>query len=879
MTTETPMRTVLADGGVASVRTLHPTDAAEVLALHLRMTDDDRYLRFFGFGTAMLDKLTTRMSEDSGVRHVGVGCFLRGELVGVAHYEVLADPAVAEVAVVVDGAAQAHGVATALLENLVALARRRGVRQFVAEVLAENSKMLRVFADLGLPFRATWDGPEREVTLLLDPTEHYLDAVTRRDAVADSASLAHLFVPSSVAVIGAGRRAGSVGHSVLANLLDSGYPGVVRVVNPNAAEILGVPCSPSVEELPATPELAIICLPADAAAAAVDACGRRGVKAVVLISSGLTGTPAGPRVRQAARRYGMRLVGPNCLGVATTEPGHALNATFLRDRVPAGNVGLATQSGGVGITLTESLSHLGLGLSNLVSTGDKYDVSGNDLLLWWMGDVRTRIAVLYLESFGNPRKFSRLARMLARTKPVLAVRAGSGDAAQTAAMSHTAASATPAVTRDALYEQAGVIAVDTVVELVDVIAALSWQPLPNGRRVAILSNAGGAGVLAADACERSGLTLVHLSETTTERLRAVLPAQASVYNPVDTTAGIHSEQFGEALRLVLADEHVDAVIVVTVPTAVSDPGDAITGSLLATGKMVLAVRPGQQARVTSVMSGGGVAVTASYDDPASAAAVLGHLVAYTEWLRRPEDSVVLPSDINVDALSLLLRSRLGEGDGWMAPTDAAELLRLSGIAFVSTRYATDDDTAVAAFDQLGAPLVVKADATGLLHKSTGGGVALGVSDAAGVRAAMGTFRRRFGAAFRGVVLQPMLPPGRELLVGVRSDAVFGPLVVFGLGGVDTDLVADRCARLAPLTGTDADLLLDGLRASARLWSSGIDRAAIRDVLLRVSRLAELVPEIAELDLNPVVMTGTGCVAVDVRVRLEHREPVDPLHRT
>jgi succinyl-CoA synthetase alpha subunit/GNAT superfamily N-acetyltransferase len=455
-------RAVLADGNVALVRTLYPADAPDVLALHTRLTERDRYFRFFGPGPSTLDKIATRIAAESGSAHGAVGCFVRSALVGVANFELLPGSADAEIALVVDGDAQAHGVATLLLEYLVSIARHEGIRRFVAEVLAENSKMIRVFADLGLPFEASVSGPEREVTLLLDQTDTYLDAIGHRDLVADTASLGHLFRPSSVAVIGAGRRPGSVGHAVLMNLLDGGYTGKIQTVNPSAEQILGVRCAHSVSELPETPELAVICLPADAAVSAVEDCGRRGVSAVVVISSGLTGTDAGVRARDAVRRFGMRMVGPNCLGVATTEPGHTLNATFLRDPVPPGNVGIVTQSGGVGIAFAESLANLGLGISNFVSTGDKYDVSGNDMLLWWMGDTRTELAVLYLESFGNPRKFGRLARTLARSKPVLAVRAGSGEIAQAAAASHTAAAATPAVTRDALYEQAGVIAVDTV---------------------------------------------------------------------------------------------------------------------------------------------------------------------------------------------------------------------------------------------------------------------------------------------------------------------------------------------------------------------------------------------------------------------------------
>ncbi|HEY3472234.1 MAG TPA: GNAT family N-acetyltransferase, partial [Amycolatopsis sp.] len=612
MSVEAGSRALLSGGDVVLVRPLHPADTAEVLALHTRLDRRDTYFRFFGAPSG-LAKLAAEIAAEPGPGHYAVGCYLRGALVGVADYEVLDGSTDAEVALVVDAAVRTQGVATLLMEHLVSHARATGLKRFIAEVLAENAKVIHVFRDLGLRFDPGRGGPERDIVMDLEQDTAYLDAVLERDAAADAASLAHLLRPSSVAVIGAGRQPGSVGHAVLANLVTCGYRGPVEVVHPRARAILGVPCAPSVAELSRTPELAVVCLPAPAAAEAVEACGKRGVRAVVVISSGLTGTEAGDRVRAAVREYGLRLVGPNCLGVVSTDPACPVNVTFLGAPVRPGAVGVVTQSGSVGIALAESLGDLGLGLSTLVSTGDKYDVSGNDLLMWWAADPHTELAVLYLESFGNPRKFGRLARQLARTRPVLAVRSGSGDTAQRAAASHTAATATPAVTRDALFEQAGVIAVDTVAELVDVIAGLSWQLLPGGPRVAVVSNAGGAGVLAADACEREGLVMAELSGHTRERLAKALPAEAAVRNPVDTTAAVAPEVFAEALRAVLDDDGVDAVIAVTVPTACGDPGSSLAEVLPPEYKTVFAVRPGQRARVTPLVPGG---VTACYDDPA-----------------------------------------------------------------------------------------------------------------------------------------------------------------------------------------------------------------------------------------------------------------------
>jgi len=388
----------------------------------------------------------------------------------------------------------------------------------------------------------------------------------------------------------------------------------------------------------------------------------------------------------------------------------------------------------------------------------------------------------------------------------------------------------------------------------------------------VVSNAGGAGVLAADACEREGLVMADLSDDTRERLAKLLPAEAAVRNPVDTTAAVSAEVFADALRAVLADDGVDAVIAATVPTAVGDPGTSLATVLPPEYKTVFAVRPGQRARVAPLVPGTGV--TACYDDPAAAAAVLARLVRYEQWLNRPEAEDALNPLKDPDALRAFAAGR----EGWLSPADAVELLRLADIPMVETHYVEAGDSMDAAATDLGSPVVLKADADGLLHKTAGGGVLLNVHGADRIMEAFRTLRSRFGSALRGVTVQPMAEPGRELLVGVRSDPVFGPLVVFGLGGVDTDLIADRAARLAPLAGADADLLLDGLRSSKALWPSGLDRAAVRELLLKVSRLAELVPELAELDLNPVRVRSDGCVALDVRARFEPDVSADPFLR-
>ncbi|NUT92779.1 MAG: GNAT family N-acetyltransferase, partial [Saccharothrix sp.] len=618
-------RALLADGRVVVVRELGPADADALRALHRGLPLEDRYLRFFSASTRGLDEFVDRLTSPARPEHVVLGAFAGNDLVGAASY-VPVDGESAEVALVVSHGRQSHGVGTLLLEHLVSLAKRRGVRRFEADVLPVNSRMLRVFTDLGLVFKSTSDSDVVHVDLGLDTGDDYLEAVADRELSADVASLRSVLRPASVVVVGAGRSRESVGNAVLRNLRAGGFDGDLCAVNPHAREIEGVPCFRSVDDVPEPPDLAVVCVPAHAVPQVAEDCGRRGVKALVVITSGVDAEA----LMAAVRRHGMRLVGPNCVGVAGGEPGARVNATFVRDRVESGGIGVVTQSGGIAIAVLEALGRLGLAVSDLVSTGDKYDVSGNDLLLWWERDDHTRAVVLYLESFGNPRKFARLARRVARRKPVVALRAASSEAGQRAAASHTASTATPAVTRDALFRQAGVIAVDGVTELVEVLAALHATPLPAGRSVAVVSNAGGLGVLAADACVHNGLSLADLGPGTVEALRALLPGPASAHNPVDTTAVVDDETYARCLDLVAADPAVDAVIAVTVPTAVGDPKRGVHR----VPKPVLAVSTDQD-RPVRLVSGG----IACYAEPARAAAALAALAERGRWLRTDRDRV------------------------------------------------------------------------------------------------------------------------------------------------------------------------------------------------------------------------------------------------
>ncbi|MDX8147291.1 GNAT family N-acetyltransferase [Lentzea sp. BCCO 10_0061] len=848
---------LLTDGSVVTVRELGPGDVPALLALHHELPIEDQYLRFFSTSPRQLEDFVERMVSPAAPHHVVLGAYRDGRLLGAASYVVVRQTDFAEVALVVSHAEQVHGVGTLLLEHLASLARGRGVRRFTADVLTINGRMLRVFTSMGLVTSIVPDGEVIYVELVLEPGDHYLDVMSERESRADVASLTHVLRPGSIAVIGAGRSPDSVGHAVLRNLVEGGFTGDLYAVNPHAKSVAGVDCHGSVNDLPEAPELAVLCVPAKAVPAVAEECGRRGVRALVVISSGVDAE----ELLNAVRAHGMRLVGPNCLGVSTSSPGVRMNATFAAHSTLPGHIGLITQSGGIAIGVQEELRRLGLGLSTLVSTGDKLDISSNDLLMWWEHDQDTHIIALYLESFGNPRKFARIARRVAATKPVLAIRAATSEAGQRAAASHTASTATPSVTRDALFRQAGVIAVDSVPELTDAVMALSRQPLPNGRSVAVLSNAGGLGVLAADACVRQGLHMATLGEGTRKALAQLVPQTASLQNPVDTTAVVDEKTFARCLDIIGADPAVDSVITVTVPTALGDPTGGVHD---VDGKPVLAVRTGQTERLAGDVP--------CYAEPARAAAALARLVERADWLARPREFARL-NRIDLDAAKSIVA---GE-EGWLPPDEVMALLTTFGLPVLGGTLATTVEHAVAAQLAYDAPVALKAVADDLLHKSKGGGVELNVTDSGGVAEAFRAFQERFGDRLRGVFVQPMASGGRELLVGVVTDEKFGPLVVTGLGGVDTDLLDDRAAALAPLSTADADDLLHGFRTAGHVLA-GTDEDAVREVLLRVAELAGALPEIVELDINPLVLTDKGCVVVDARVRVAPARHTDPFLR-
>ena len=873
---------LLTDGTTIEIRPARPDDFDAVRDMHAKMSSENLYLRFFGMSRSAAEEEARRVCREPAPDHGALLAVLDGQVIGTGSYEVASDGSrSAEIAMAVADDMHGRGVGTLLLEHLVSLARGQGVRTFVAETLSENALMMQVFADAGLRARRALVGGVYEVSFPLPAGEgdmdfgSYGDAVAERERSADVASLRHVLTPASVAVIGASRRPGSVGRAILQNIVDYGFPGRVYAVNPSAAELDGVPSVPSATALPEQVDLAVIATPTAAVLGVAEDCGRRGVKALVVTTSGLD-RAARAELLGICRRHGMRLVGPTCFGVANTAI--SLDATFAARHPRPGMAGLALQSGGVGVVLLEHLSRLGIGISSFVSLGDKDDVSGNDMLLWWESDAATKLALLYLDSFGSPRKFARTARAVGRTMPILTVNVGRSPAGRRLAAIRAAA-AVPQLTRQALFEQAGMVATANFGELLDAAALLASQPVPGGRRVGVVSNTRGGGMLAADACGDVGLQVASLADDTQRALQDLLPADAAVAGPVDTTAAVSAGLFRRCLELVGADPGVDAVLALTATTATSDLVPEVRAARV---PVPIAAAVMDQIEGVRLLPGPGEDSPAvpAYAYPESAARALGHAARYGAWRATPPRSVPVLEGLGQDRARELVTSFLAQTPrgGWLPHEQTVELLGCYRVPVADSIAVTSEDGATAAAARFGGPVAVKADVPGLVRRSDARAVLLDLHDADEVGRGFRLLRDIFGDRLAGVVIQPMITGGVKVKISVLEERVFGPVVLFGLAGAAADVLADRAARLAPLTESDADDLIRSVRAAPLLLGrSGVpaaDLASLRGMLLRVSQLADDLPQVAELELSPVVARSDGALAVGAQVRIQATEPAD-----
>jgi acyl-CoA synthetase (NDP forming)/RimJ/RimL family protein N-acetyltransferase len=873
---------LLADGGTVHLRQIQPEDADRIVAMYGRLSPESIRYRYFAPKPSLTPAEVKWFTQLDHAEREALVAVLGDDIIAVGRYDRVPGTDTAEVAFVVDDAHHGRGLASVLLEHLAALAADRGIRRFEADVLPDNHRMVRIFVDSGYQASRSFDEDAVHLVFPIEPTEASLAVMQSREHKAEARSVGRLLTPRSVAVVGASRRPDSVGHTVLANLLASGFQGPVYPVNPQAEHVASVRAYPSVEAVPDDIDLAVIAVPANSVGDIVAQCARKRVRGLVVMSGGFAERgPAGREAERAlvttARGNGMRVIGPNCLGVINTAPDIRLNATLAPTLPRRGRAGFFSQSGALGVAILEAVRQRGLGLSTFVSAGNRADVSGNDLLQYWEDDADTDVVLLYLESFGNARKFARLARRIARRKPIVAVRSGGGELS--ARLGGAAVDSERAV--DALYRQAGVIRVDSLGQLFDVAALLTTQPLPAGRHVAVVGNSAALARLAADACAGHGLEIGPLSDATRARLSTLLPSDVTTGNPLLLPWDSGPIDFSSALAAALSDPLVDAVVSVFMPPVQQSEVDL--AEVLSTLSL-----DGTKPLVSSVLGFGGVAnggvadgadagagarsAVPSFPSPEVAVAALASVAAYAEWRRHPLGVVPSIPDIDEDGARSLVSEVLQASPGG-ASLPAAEVNRLLGMYGVSVWPAVpvaNAEAALAAASDVGYPVALKATEERFRHRPELGTVRLDIGSEAELLAAYEAMTARLGPA-AGLAVQAMAPPGVATVIRTAEDPSFGALISFGVGGVATDLLGDRAFHVLPLTDVDAADLVRAVRAAPLLFgyrgSEPVDVAALEQLLLRVACLADDVPEVAVLELNPVIAGPSGTFVLDATARV------------
>ncbi|GGS67068.1 GNAT family N-acetyltransferase [Planobispora rosea] len=862
---------VLSDGGTAHVRPIKPADADRLRAFYSRLSEESIYFRFFGPRPRLSDREVTWFTTVDYVDRVALIATIGTEMVAVIRYDRI-EPGEAEVAFLVEDAHQGRGVASVLLEHLAETARENGIAKFVADVLPANQKMMAVLKQAGYTAQSRFADGVVRMTLDLTPTETSQAVTASREHRAEARSIERLLNPGSVAVVGAGRDPGGIGQTVLRNLLGADFTGPVYPVHREARAVAGVRAYPNVTAIDGEVDLAVLAVPADAVIDVVKECAEKGVRGLVVVSSGFGETGPEGRARQKelvriARAYGLRVVGPNCLGIANTDPAVRLNATLAATIPGRGRVGFFSQSGALGTALLQRVAQRGMGISSFVSAGNRADVSGNDLLQYWEEDPATDVILLYLESLGNPRKFARLARRISRRKPIVVVKSGgttqgvpTGHAAPVLGLPDTALSA--------LFEQAGVIRVDDLIQQFDVAQLLAYQPLPAGPRVGLVSNSDALALLAVDACVRAGL---------------------EPRPPINLGARAGAAEFGTALASLLPE--VDAVVAIYMPPI---PGRAaeVAAELLRvsreSGKPVLTTFEGKLGMPPELRAGAAPEQGSipSYAAPEEAVRALAHVVRYARWREQPAGTPVEIGDVDTAAAREFVERTIENpphagplrgipGEHVPVEVEASELLARYGLTVWPAEVVSTPEEAVAAADRLGWPVVLKAADPEAAKRA--GTVRLGLAGPDGVRDAFADLTRQLGPdavlAVQRMVPQPAVPT----VVSVVDDPAFGAVVAFGLGEVTARLLRDEVYRLAPLTREDAAALVRTPRAAPLLFGEygypPVAVEALEDLLARVGKLADDLPEVARLDLDPVLVGESGVIVLGARAVL--RSPEGP----
>jgi acetyl coenzyme A synthetase (ADP forming)-like protein len=884
----------LRDGSTVRIRPARPSDATRVEDYLIGLSPETRRLRFWSQAIDVRG-LAARIVDVDYRDHLTLLVLQGGDegrMIGGAQY-IRIEGGRAEVSLSVTDEFQGKGIGSILLGQLAQEAARQEITTFVAEVLPENHTMVNVFRASGftVSIRATPGSIEVEFPILL--TDEAVERFEVRETQAAVNAMRTFLAPDSVAVIGASRDSTTIGGQLFHNLLTTEFHGPVYPVNPKADVVHGVVAHASITDVPGAVDVAFIVVPAALVTAVARECGEKGVRGLVVISAGFAeiggeGPTRQDELVEICHAYGMRIIGPNCMGIVNTSDEIRLNGTFSTVYPPSGRVAFLSQSGALGLAVMRYATELGLGLSSFVSIGNTADISGNDLVAYWNEDPATDVVLLYLESFGNPRRFARLAREVGRRKPIVAVKSGRSAAGARAAASHTGALlATSDVTVDALFRQAGVIRTDTLEEMFDVATMLANQPAPTGDRVSIVTNAGGLGILCADTCEANGLRVQPLSETTREHLRSFLPTEASVGNPVDMIASATAEDYAMAIETVAADPDIDAMIVIYIPpqaTRAEEIGHAIVRAINEVGGRIPVATTWMSTKgLPEALQEAGTRIP-SFAFPEQAAIAMAHAARYGRWRARPTGTVIRFHDIRHDEATGVVAQALGrEGNGWLAPSEVERLLDCYGLRTVRSEPATTPEAAGDAAARIGSRVVLKAIGPDIVHKTEVGAVALGLDGSAETTGAARAMAERIEAAgltLEGFVVQEMVQGGIEMLVGVAHDPLFGPVVACSAGGTTVELVRDVAVRVTPITDLDASEMVRELRTFPLLegFRGGpkVDIAALEDVILRVGALVDDHPAIAEMDCNPVMVLPRGAVIVDVRIRVQEAPPIRPL---
>jgi acyl-CoA synthetase (NDP forming)/RimJ/RimL family protein N-acetyltransferase len=845
---------VTADGATVHVRTIRPDDAERLLAFHARQSAESIYFRYFSPHPRLSPAEVAHLTEVNFQDRMAFVAIVDDELVGTARYDRWPDRDEAEVAFFIDDEHRGRGLATILLEYLAAAARESGVGTFVAHVLPSNRRMLSVFRQAGFAVTSKFADGVVEVSLGLEPTPEAVAAMAERGRSAEARSVARLLEPSSIAVVGAGRERGGIGHEVFRRLLEHDFGGVVYPVNRDAEHVASVRAYKTVLDIPDRVDVAVVAVPADEVKAVIEDCARAHIGGVVVLSAGFaeTGTE-GEKVEleivELVRRHGMRLLGPNSLGLINTAPAVRLHATFVPLQPEPGGVALSSQSGTLAAAILNRATALGIGVSSAVSVGNKADVSGNDLLRYWEIDDRTDVVMLYLESFGNPRRFGRIATEVSRKKPIVAVMSGHDRST------------------DVLLGQTGVIRVATLDQLLDVSRVLASQPVPPGEGVVILGNYGGPAVLAADACADAGLVLAELSTATKAALSALLPKGARVANPVDLTHLAGAHEYEHALRLVLSDNAVDQALVLYAPPLWPGSRDVARGIVAAASEIgTKTVVASFCADPSATFDAGGGRPIPNFTFPDAAAYALGRATDYGAWRSEPAGAVPDLADVHRDAARAIVERALDDAPEGrrLSMEETLALLDAAALPVLDGRLVCTADGAVAAAHELGLPVALKA--TGLEHlaKTEAGGLALDLHDDTEVAHAFERMHAHLGTAMEPGLVQRMTDPGVDLRLRIGQDPVVGTIAAIGPGGAGNEAAPDTAVRIAPLTDLTAS------RLAAVAVTDDLDpaqRSAVELVLLRLSALADAVPELVELVLNPVIVNDTGVWVTNARARV------------